>query len=138
MTKSEKITGSIEGTLKALYDHAFLKGDGPNLAAIIVPAAVLSLIVKGRTEFTLNDIYEEMETLHSQLSETTRKCIKVTKRTSIPLVSFYMVSKGFLEKIGDRPAKYTLGFELTEENRKLIKEYHDKIMQLLFKRYGKS
>ena len=43
-----------------------------------------------------------------------------------------MVYRGFLEKRGDGPAKYALTFELTEENRKLIKRYHDKIMQIFF------
>jgi len=137
MVKSEGNMSSLEQQLKALYRHALLKGHGPQLAAIIVPAAVLSLIIKDKTEYTLKDIYKEIEAIRSQLEETARKYIKITQRSSIPLVSFYMVRRGFLEKIGDRPAKYAPAFELTEENRKMIKRYYGKIMQILFKRYGK-
>jgi len=73
MVKSEGNMSSLERTLKALYRHALLKEHGSQLAAIIVPAAVLSLIIKDKTEFTLENIYKEIEAIRSQLERNSEK-----------------------------------------------------------------
>ena len=73
MVKSEDTMSPLERTLKALYRHALLKGHGSQLVAIIVPVAVLSLIIKDKTEFTLENIYKEIEAIRSQLERNSEK-----------------------------------------------------------------